>query len=89
MVITEHIIVVCSLPLTSLLQAPASSQSYEERGSDVMSDPTSTWTSPEVVLPQLLEKSVMLVQPLLVYAWEHIKKTNQFLSNFQSNRFLL
>lgn len=31
-----------------------------------MSDPASTGTNPEVVLPQLLEKAVMLVQPLLV-----------------------
>lgn len=54
-----------------------------------MSDPASTWNSPEVVLPQLLEKAVMSVQPLLVYAWEHVKKTNKFLSNCKSNRFLL
>lgn len=60
MMITEHII-------STLLPAPhtPSSQNHEERGSDVMSDPASTWTSPEVVLPQLLEKAVMLVQPLL------------------------
>lgn len=54
-----------------------------------MSDPASTWTCPEVVLPQLLEKAVMSVQPLLVYAWEHVKKKNKFLSNCKSNRFLL
>jgi len=55
----------------------------------MLSDPASTGNSPGVVLPQLVEKGVTLAQPLLVDAWEHVKKTNQFLSNFQSNRFLL
>lgn len=89
MVITERNI--CNLlpaPHTTAMGSP-SSQSQEERGFDVTSDPASTWTSLEVVLPQLLEKAVMLLQPLFIYAWEHIKTTNKFLSNFQSNRLLL
>lgn len=45
-------------------------------------------TRPEEVLSPLPEKAVVLPQ-LHDYAWAQVKKTNQFLSNFQSNRFLL
>lgn len=76
MVITEYNIRnLLPAPHTTAMGFP-SSQSQEERGFDVTSDPASTWTSLEVVLPQLLEKAVMLLQPLFMYAWEHIKKTN-------------
>lgn len=61
----------------------------EEKSSAVMSDLASTWTSPETVLPRLPGNVVMLVQAEFVSCWQHIKRKNQLLSNFKSNRFLL